>query len=215
MCRFLSAVYLKTGELICSPEFTDSHEELLMSYGIEERQTSAPVQHFVRLELIPPSTLEDSVLLDFSQWKEKVDEDESPEWFDAAARHDAFESMRDVLRIATNRTGRLLFGGLAFIRGQQVALRGVRAFALSGSKVTARSGSEVIAWSGSKVVAESGSEVTARSGSKVDAWSGSKVTARSGSKVVAESGSKVDAWSGSKVTAQPGSEVIARRDENT
>ena len=77
MCNFLSAIYLRSGSLICQPQFTDSHSELIEANGINERETDAPVQHFVKLELTPPQQF----TIDMSEWTECVDQHEVPEWF--------------------------------------------------------------------------------------------------------------------------------------
>jgi len=178
---------------------------LLLANGIFERDTTAPVQQFVRLELTPPSDYDEAAYFDFSKWQENVDQQEIPEWFDKASRFDAFGQMRDLLEDAKER-GRvngLKFGGLLFASNAELRVIGVRVTAWSGSNVTAESGSNVTAWSGSNVTARSGSNVTAWSGSNVTAESGSNVTARSGSNVTARSGSNVTARSGSNVTKLP------------
>jgi len=215
MCSFLSAIYLRTGKLICQPEFTDSHHELMEANGVAERDTTAPVQQFVKLELVPsppPANnvpFDESLYLSFDKWHEVVDEHEVPAWFDAAARFDAFTALRDLLAAAANREGARLFGGLVFVKSAETVTHGSRVKAMSGSQVKARSGSRVEAWSGSQVKARSGSQVEARSGSRVEAWSGSQVKARSGSQVKARSGSRVEAMSGSRVEAWSGSQVKA------
>ena len=108
MCNFLSAIYLRTGKLLCQPEFTDSHDELLRANHIIERQTNAPVQQFVKLELTPPAEF----TTDTSKWAKRVDQNEVPAWFDQAARFDAFEQMSDVIAAALVIGDRdLLLGG--------------------------------------------------------------------------------------------------------
>lgn len=209
MCTFLSAVYTRTGKLVCEPGFSNSHSDLLRHAGIHERNTLAPVQNYVRLELSPTRNCDD--ILDFSSWKEYLDERENPVWFCSAARFDAFDRMRDVLRGGLNREGEeVLFGGVAFLQKCICRIHGVYAFALSGSNVVALSGSNVIARSGSRVEARFGSDVDAFPGSDVDAHFGSNVVAHSGSTVVACSGSHVDANTGSHVIAHCSSNVLVR-----
>ena len=115
MCNFLSAIYTRNKRLIASPEYTDSHSDLLRFHGIKERDTSAPVQQFVRLELIPSSSAD---VADVSTWKEVLDEHEVPEWFDKAARHSAFYDLREVAdsMVVTN-VRDFLLGGCHVIAG--------------------------------------------------------------------------------------------------
>ena len=209
MCNFLSAIFTRSGKLICEPLYTDSHSELLEWAGIEERETTAPVQQFVRLELLPPSKAAD--WLEVENWESRIDDHEIPEWFDRAKRFDAFEQMREIITDAiVDGDGRLTFGKLIIARSGAVRCRGSRVVAHSGSSVVAHSGSSVDARSGSSVDARSGSSVVAHSGSSVDAHYGSSVVAHSGSSVDAHYGSSVVARNGSSVVARNGSSVVAR-----
>ena len=173
MCNFLSAIYLRTGKLICHSTCTDSHSELLEANKISERVTDAPVQQFVRLELVPPKEF----TTDTSKWSEEIDDHEVPNWFDKAARFDAFEQMREIIReaVVSGNQG-LVFEKLLIISDGSVKTRGCRVITLNGSKVEARNGSSVDARSGSKVVVRYGSSVEAYNGSSVKAYNGSKVT---------------------------------------
>ena len=116
MCDFLSAIYTRDGRLLHKPGLTNSHSHLAAMYGVQERQTDAPVQQFVRLELTPPSEDSDKDLFDFSKWREDVDEWEVPEWFDAAAKFDAFEQMRELLVAASQRPPGMYTGELLLVR---------------------------------------------------------------------------------------------------
>ena len=218
MCNFLSAIFTATGTLICEPVYTDSHNELLDFANIKERDTTAQVQQFVRLELLPPE--EDSEKwLSLENWTEHVDEHEVPSWFDKAARFDAFARMRDIISAAiTDGDGRLTFGKLLILRAGSARCRSGRVFAWGNSKVTARDSSKVTAlgsstvtaWDSSKVTARGSSTVTALDSSTVTAWDSSKVTAWDSSTVTARGSSTVTALDSSKVTARDSSKVTAR-----
>jgi len=131
MCNFLSAIFTRDGRLICQPQYTDSHSDLMAAYGIKARQTDAPVQQFVRLELIPPEPF----VLDMAKWQETVDEHEVPAWFDDAKRFDAFEQMREIIANAVvTDTRDMLLGGFYILadkalikemRGSRVVIVGI------------------------------------------------------------------------------------------
>jgi len=207
-CNFLSALFTRPGKLICAPVYTDSHSDLMDWAGIKERDTPAPVQQFVKLELTPPEKSAD--WLDVANWKEVVDEHEAPEWFDKAARFDAFEQMRGIITDAiTDGDGRLTFGKLTILRSGAARVRGGRVTALGSSEVTALDSSKVTAFDSSEVTAFGSSKVTALDSSKVTAFGSSKVTAFGSSEVTARDSSKVSAWNSSEVTAWDSSKVSA------
>ena len=81
MCKFVSGIILKTGEIICEPEFTDSHEDLLKMAGIVENQYATGSEYFARFEFTPPEDLK--TVSDLSTWKLKVDEEAIPSWYNA------------------------------------------------------------------------------------------------------------------------------------
>ncbi len=216
MCNFLSAIYTATGKLFCEPVYTDSHSELLDFARITERDTTAPIQQFVRLELTPPTATSD--WLEIENWAEKVDEKEVPAWFDKAARFNAFEQMREIVTSAiTDGDGRLTFGKLTILRSGSARCRHGRIIALGrstvtardGSKVTALDSSKVTAWDSSTVTAWDSSTVTALDSSKVTAWDSSTVNALDSSTVNALDSSTVTAWDSSTVTARDSSTVTA------
>ena len=191
MCNFLSAIFTATGKLICEPVYTDSHSELLDFARINERDTTAPVQQFVRLELLPPNDSEKWLALE--NWTEHVDEHEVPSWFDKAARFDAFARMREIISDAiTDGDGRLTFGKLLILRAGSARCRSGRVVALGSSTVTAWGNSKVTAWGSSTVTAQDSSTVTAQDSSTVTALDSSTVTA--------QGSSTVTAWGSSKVT---------------
>src|ERR1019366_1403855 len=81
MCKFVSGIILKTGEIVCEPEFTDSHEDLLKMAGIVENQYATGSEYFARFEYTPPEDLK--TVSDLSTWKLKVDEEVIPSWYNA------------------------------------------------------------------------------------------------------------------------------------
>ena len=73
MCRFLSAVVSRTGEIYCNP-LIDSHEDIIDYFNIQDTQ----MQHIVRVEFFP---IEKEDLINIDRYNLKVDEQEIPEWF--------------------------------------------------------------------------------------------------------------------------------------
>ena len=143
MCNFLSAIFTRDGRLLCEPQYTDSHSDLIAAFGIKERTTDAPVQQFVRLELTPPEPFG----IDLTKWRENVDEQEVPEWFDKAMRFDAFEQMRELIAasIITD-TRDMLLGGFYILadKADIAKVCGSRLVMLGNSQVkTMRENSQV------------------------------------------------------------------------
>ena len=77
MCRFKSGLILKNRCVVAEGE-NDSHSDLLESLGIEDNTENA-MRVFVRVELLPPN---EEWWTDPDTWKENVDQDILPEWFE-------------------------------------------------------------------------------------------------------------------------------------
>ena len=77
MCRFKSGLILK-NRCVIADGANDSHSDLLESLGIEDNIENA-MRVFVRVELLPPN---EEWWTDPDTWKENVDQDILPEWFE-------------------------------------------------------------------------------------------------------------------------------------
>jgi hypothetical protein len=79
MCKFLSAIVMKSGEVICHPDLTDSHEDLLAMHNI--RDGYCQDEQFVRVEFTPSS----EHLCDPAKWALCYDTSEyqscPPDWY--------------------------------------------------------------------------------------------------------------------------------------
>lgn len=73
MCKFLSAIVLKNGDLICDP-FIDSHEDLIDRYNLRDNNTN----NFIRIEHTPD---DDFYYSDLTEYKLHIDENTTPDWF--------------------------------------------------------------------------------------------------------------------------------------
>ena len=77
MCGFKSGLILK-NRCVIAEGANDSHSDLLESLGIEDNIENA-MRVFVRVELLPPN---EEWWTDPDTWKENVDQDILPEWFE-------------------------------------------------------------------------------------------------------------------------------------
>ena len=92
MCQFKSGIILK-NKIILAPEGNESHSDLLESLGIKDTRENA-MRVFVRAELLPK---DDNKAIDISEWRFNVDQDITPDWFDAdPGRYE--EEFRNVVR---------------------------------------------------------------------------------------------------------------------
>ena len=78
MCKFLSAIVLKNGDIICDPQSTDSHEDLIKYLDLKDDIISQAQESFCRVEFIPDY----DDIFDLSEWKLVLDESVKPSWYD-------------------------------------------------------------------------------------------------------------------------------------
>jgi len=158
--------------------------------------------------LLPPD--EQKEFANPDSWEEVDDASGTPDWFDKAARFDAFGQMRDVIREAQMEGNQgMVIGKLLILSKGAVTALGCRVYARD-SQVIADFGTFVVARAGANVTALRGSYIMAMEESTTEADLGANVAAMKGSNVLAGSESTVSAHCGSKVKAEKGSHVIAR-----
>ena len=73
MCKFLSAIGLKNGDIICDPSI-DSHEDIIQLHSLKESK----MRNWVRIEFYPEN---DEDLGDLSKYELKID-DSHFDWID-------------------------------------------------------------------------------------------------------------------------------------
>ena len=202
MCNFLSALVLKTGEIVCDPEYTDSHEDLIESRGLRDDD----FENFVRVEFTPDGSAIDEP----DKYQFKIDQGEIPAWWSAELQEQVIDQLKARIRAAIRtELPPLLLGGFHIVaNGQKARIKRGR-IVLVKSTVEARDSSTVVAWDSSKVEVRNSSTVVARGSSKVVARDSSKVVARDSSKVVALDSSTVEALDSSTVEAWGSSTVTA------
>ena len=140
MCEFLSAVVHKSRGVLCLPEYTDHHSDLLAHYGIKDDR-AVGTQNFVRVEFTPK---DGASYADPDAYAIRLDETSRPDWYDKAREFDAAEDLRDIIRGMIVEDDRdILMGGCWIINGGKIG-RAVHAriFTMLGkSKVGQVSGS--------------------------------------------------------------------------
>jgi hypothetical protein len=205
MCRFLSAIAFSDGTVFCSPDITDSHEDLVAALGLDDYASECRL--WCRVEYCASDGHQ---AWDFDSYVLSVDEPTSvPWWNDEIKGRIASELRRRLDAMIPKHPERLLIGGCWVVREQTVKVLSGRVQAFGSSQVTALGSSQVTAWDSSHVEARGSSQVTAWNSSQVTAWGSSHVEALGSSHVTALDSSHVTAWDSSQVTAWNSSHVDA------
>ena len=104
MCRFKSALVVRTGEVLHSP-LTDRHEDLIEAFNL----TDDGLDNFVRVELIPKDDY-----FDLDKYEFKIDQDIIPGWFlEGDCQERVITSLKDAVKqmIITDSRKTVLGGG--------------------------------------------------------------------------------------------------------
>ena len=119
MCNFLSAIVLQNGDILCDPEHTDSHEDLIAAHGLDNID-DAHVLRFARVEFRPGLPIDDPS--NYTLW---IDEAISPVWLDDSMRSRVEEDLRiRVSRMIVRDKRRTLLGG-CWVLGNGASVRWV------------------------------------------------------------------------------------------
>ena len=120
MCQLKSCLVLK--DRVYCPDY-DSHQDMLDKLGIKDDYLGAS-KTFVRVELTPPDGMR-SLMEPLDRWTLKVDQDVTPEWWDAEADRQRVEEAVEAWR-----------GEHVFTEGEHSIGTGI-VYALSSATVTA------------------------------------------------------------------------------
>ena len=131
MCRFMSAIVMGNGDILCDPEHTDSHEDLLLANGI--RDGYAQAGGFARIEFVPG---DDHDIASLPDWTLVMYVDNVPNWFDHAAVRAKMEAIVRRMLVDTART--IILGGC------WILLDGAKVDRMIGGRVVAMRGSASI-----------------------------------------------------------------------
>ena len=93
MCQLKSCLVLK--DRVYCPDY-DSHQDMLDKLGIKDDYLGA-IKTFVRVELTPPDGVK-SLMEPLDRWTLKVDQDVTPEWWDAEADRQRVEEAVEAWR---------------------------------------------------------------------------------------------------------------------
>ena len=93
MCQLKSCLVLK--DRVYCPDY-DSHQDMLYKLGIKDDYLGAN-KTFVRVELLPPDGVK-SLMEPLDRWTLKVDQDVTPEWWDAEADRQRVEDAVEAWR---------------------------------------------------------------------------------------------------------------------
>ena len=115
MCDFLSAIVLKNGDIICAPEFTDSHEDLIIVNNLREGYGTNYCENFARVEFTPPE--DTSNILKLSLWELKLDQKDEPSWWDEDKVRGKLEALVSS-HILKDVRKPILFGGWYILTGE-------------------------------------------------------------------------------------------------
>ena len=208
MCQLKSCLVLK--DRVYCPDY-DSHQDMLDKLGIKDDYLGAS-KTFVRVELMPPDGMQ-SLIEPLSRWTLKVDQDVTPEWWDAEADRQRVEEAVEAWRrehVYTEgehsvKAGKVYASGSATVKAYDRAM--VKA---SGSATVKAYDRAMVKASGSAMVEAYGSATVEAFGSaKVEAWDSATVKAWDSATVKAYDRATVKAWERATVEAFGSATVIA------
>ena len=155
MCRFLSAIVRRNGDILCNP-LTDSHEELIALHGLRDSKEGA----FARVEYSPPDS---ASIADLSKYRLTIDEQRTPDWFDESMRDRVTSRLRDIVSrmIVTDHRPILLGGTWIIADGARIdTAKLCRIVAMHGGTITFMRGGTVTHMRGGAITNMDGGTVT-------------------------------------------------------
>ena len=168
MCQLKSCLVLK--DRVYCPDY-DSHQDMLDKLGIKDDYLGAS-KTFVRVELTPPDGIR-SLMEPLDKWTLKVDQDVTPEWWDAEADRQRVEEAVEAWRREH-----------VFTEGKHIVKAG-----------------EVYAWGSATVIACGKATVTAYGSATVTAYNSATVKAHNSATVTAYNSAMVKACDNATVIA--------------
>ena len=182
MCQLKSCLVLK--DRVYCPDY-DSHQDMLDKLGIKDDYLGAS-KTFVRVELTPPDGRR-SMMEPLDRWTLKVDQDITPEWWDAEAYRQRVEEAVEAWRREH-----------VFAEGEHSISAGI-VYALGNAKVQACDSAKVEAYDSATVEAYERATVKAYNSATVRACDSATVRACESATVKAFDSAKVEAYNHSMV----------------
>ena len=213
MCQLKSCLVLK--ERVYCPEY-DSHQDMLDKLGIKDDYLGAS-KTFVRVELLPPDGMR-SLMEPLDRWTLMVDQDVTPEWWDAEADRPRVEKAVEAWRKehVFAEGEHIVKAGEVYAFGNATveAYGSVTVKALDSATVKAWGSATVKAWDSATVTAHDSATVTAYDNTTVKAYNGATVKAYNGATVKACDSATVKACGNATVEAY-GSVMVKALDSAT
>ena len=107
MCKFLSAIVTRTGEVLVEP-MIDSHETLIELFNLRDDKR---LDLFVRVEFTPPNVDGKPDYFAFDKYTLKVDESEVPAWFEEHRENAVTVLRRTLDKMLVSNERKVLVGG--------------------------------------------------------------------------------------------------------
>lgn len=217
MCQLKSCLVLK--DRVFCPDY-DSHQQMLKELGIEDSYLHAS-KTFVRVELTPPNDNTRSLIGPLSKWTLKVDQDVTPEWWDAKTDRQRVEEAIEAWRkkhVFTEgehvvRVGAVYAFGNAIVSAyghtMVTANDNARVRAHDCAKIYAFGKATVKAFGSTTVKAYGSVTVEAYGNAKVEAFGNATVKARNITTVIACDNAKVEAYNNVTAEAYDNAKVSA------
>lgn len=191
MCQLKSCLVLK--DRVYCPDY-DSHQDMLDKLGIKDDYLGAS-KTFVRVELLPPNGVR-SLMEPLDRWTLKVDQDVTPEWWDAEADRQRVEEAVEAWR-----------GEHVFTEGEHSVNAG-EVYALGSATMEAYGSARVEAYGSATVKVCGSSTVGAWDSARVTAWGNAIVKAHDSATVTAYGSATVEAWNSATVEAWDSAIVV-------
>ena len=201
MCQLKSCLVLK--DRVYCPDY-DSHQDMLDKLGIKDDYLHAS-KTFVRVELAPPDGVE-SLMEPLNRWTLKVDQDVTPEWWDAEADRQRVEEAVEAWR----RDHVFAEGEHSISAGIVYALGSATVKACGSATVKAYNSATVKACGSATVIAYNSATVKACDSATVYAFGSATVKACGSATVTACDSATVEAYNSATVEAYNSATVKAR-----
>ena len=192
MCKLKSCLVLK--DRVYCPDY-DRHQDMLDKLGIKDDYLHAS-KTFVRVELMPPDGVK-SLMEPLDRWTLKVDQDVTPEWWDAEADRQRVEEAVEAWRMEH-----------VFTDGKHSVQTGI-VYAFGNATVKAYNSAKVTDCGSATVEAYDIATVEAYNSAKVTACGNATVKAYDIATVEAYGSAKVEAWGSATVEAYGNATVEA------
>ena len=111
MCNFLSAIAFKNGDVFEASQYTDSHEHLIASLGLDDTKDLF-IRNWVRVEFVPGNDV-----ADVDKYTLRCDECESPAWWDGVSETVEKNLHRIVSKMVIRDERKCILGGCWIFAG--------------------------------------------------------------------------------------------------